>query len=617
MSTIAIEHDTAEQVDTDQLVTDSDAPAAEQAEALPGRYELIDVKNVIVNKANIREQATANAGIVANMKEEGAAGLIQPIVVVEIEPKKYSLIAGEGRLLSARDAGLKKIPAIIREDLGLRRDQIASMLKENVHRTDLTSAEVAAGIEQLQIEGLSVTGIMKKTGIKRAKVAQALTVAGMGEAKTAVAGLDIPQAATAAAFADDPKALARLVEAAKEGPDAFKKKVIAETQTKESAAKLAARTAELTAAKVTLLAKQPDTYNTPVQRVNALAHDGKALTAADHATCPGHAAYLTIRSWDGAVMEDYYCTDWKANKHKQRNQQGAFSVTGPLTDKEKAARKEVRENNAAMRVAIAFRHDWIRDNLMTRKTLPKGAALLIAELMVTEAHLIGRWMRDPARPLLAEFMGQETGSKVEVKATTDARCHIYSLAVIAAAHERELGPRSWDGAPNTTAARWLTFLGSLGYPIDPIEQKIIDKVTADAKKKAKAEAKAAAKAEAKTEPMQESAVPDVPAEPEPQEPDADPADPSEATTPAGEPHGYALGGYVLVEVDDAWHVIDPDGDHIMTSTTPTDAATAADWATARLADLRGLTATWYPDHTADHGHHLRAITTTTPELVAA
>ncbi|TDD02915.1 ParB/RepB/Spo0J family partition protein [Saccharopolyspora terrae] len=74
-------------------------------------------------------------------------GLMQPIVVREIEDDQYELIMGERRWRASQLAGLEYIPAIVREtkDDALLRDA----LLENIHRVQLNPLEEAAAYQQL------------------------------------------------------------------------------------------------------------------------------------------------------------------------------------------------------------------------------------------------------------------------------------------------------------------------------------------------------------------------------------------------------------------------------------------------------------------------------------
>jgi ParB family chromosome partitioning protein len=74
-------------------------------------------------------------------------GLLQPVVVREIDPDGYELVMGERRWRAAQRAGLSDIPAIVRAtpDDALLRDA----LLENLHREQLNPLEEAAAYAQL------------------------------------------------------------------------------------------------------------------------------------------------------------------------------------------------------------------------------------------------------------------------------------------------------------------------------------------------------------------------------------------------------------------------------------------------------------------------------------
>ncbi|WP_034267754.1 ParB/RepB/Spo0J family partition protein [Haloechinothrix halophila] len=81
-------------------------------------------------------------------------GLMQPIVVRQLEGENYELVMGERRLRAAERAGLETIPAIVRQtaDDAMLRDA----LLENIHRVQLNPLEEASAYQQL-LEEFEVT----------------------------------------------------------------------------------------------------------------------------------------------------------------------------------------------------------------------------------------------------------------------------------------------------------------------------------------------------------------------------------------------------------------------------------------------------------------------------
>jgi len=76
-------------------------------------------------------------------------GVIQPLLVTSdpAQPDLYILIAGERRWLAARQAGLERVPVILREATDQQRLELA--LIENVQRSDLGPLETAEAYRQL------------------------------------------------------------------------------------------------------------------------------------------------------------------------------------------------------------------------------------------------------------------------------------------------------------------------------------------------------------------------------------------------------------------------------------------------------------------------------------
>lgn len=96
-------------------------------------------------------------------------GLIQPIVVTQ-KDGYYSIIAGERRWRASKLAGLKEIPAIIREDNEKINSEIS--LIENMQREDLNPVEKAMGIRTLiDNYGMSQEEVAKKLGKGRSTIA--------------------------------------------------------------------------------------------------------------------------------------------------------------------------------------------------------------------------------------------------------------------------------------------------------------------------------------------------------------------------------------------------------------------------------------------------------------
>ena len=96
-------------------------------------------------------------------------GIIQPLTVRRIDDNRYQLITGERRLRAAAKAGLKKVPAYIREAEDENMLELA--LVENIQREDLDAIEVAISYQRLMEEiNLTQETLGERVGKKRATV---------------------------------------------------------------------------------------------------------------------------------------------------------------------------------------------------------------------------------------------------------------------------------------------------------------------------------------------------------------------------------------------------------------------------------------------------------------
>jgi ParB family transcriptional regulator, chromosome partitioning protein len=101
-----------------------------------------------------------------------ASGLIQP-VVLRRAGAGYQLIAGERRWRAAREAGLERIPAIVREATDVESLELA--LLENLLRADLNPMEEAEAFQRLMGEfGWTQEELGGRVGKDRSSIANTL-----------------------------------------------------------------------------------------------------------------------------------------------------------------------------------------------------------------------------------------------------------------------------------------------------------------------------------------------------------------------------------------------------------------------------------------------------------
>jgi ParB family transcriptional regulator, chromosome partitioning protein len=122
--------------------------------------------------------------LAASIREHG---LVEPILVRR-EGARYRIVAGERRWRAAQRAGLREIPALLREASDSEAFELA--LVENLQREDLNAIEEAEAFEVLVREhGLTQEEVAAKVGRERSTIANALRLLRLpAEVRDAVRG---------------------------------------------------------------------------------------------------------------------------------------------------------------------------------------------------------------------------------------------------------------------------------------------------------------------------------------------------------------------------------------------------------------------------------------------
>lgn len=102
-------------------------------------------------------------------------GIMQNLTVVPRSEGGYTVIIGHRRSEAARLAEIPAVPCIIAEMS--EREQVATMLLENMQRVDLTAYEQAQGFQMMIDFGESVESIAEKTGFSKKTVRGRLKMA--------------------------------------------------------------------------------------------------------------------------------------------------------------------------------------------------------------------------------------------------------------------------------------------------------------------------------------------------------------------------------------------------------------------------------------------------------
>lgn len=125
----------------------------------------IPVTRLFPHPDNPRKDLGDLTELANSIKEKG---IMQNLTVVPRIDSTYTVIIGHRRLAAAKAAGLVEVPCIITEMSP--QEQVATMLLENMQRSDLTLYEQAQGFQMMIDFGENVETISKKTGLSESTV---------------------------------------------------------------------------------------------------------------------------------------------------------------------------------------------------------------------------------------------------------------------------------------------------------------------------------------------------------------------------------------------------------------------------------------------------------------
>ncbi len=477
---------------------------------------MIAVDKLIAHPGNVREDLDLSTEFCASIAENGVR---VPLLITTGADGNYRVIEGHRRLAAAVKAGLVTSPYDLdSERAGDEAGQYLDMVTANsgAYRKNFTPLEEATALFAAHEAGATRTRIRKATGRKADQVKTALAAGGLSaDTREQISGLDpqltLDELALLAEFESNPDALEQLIMAV---DNRYPLEHVAERIRLEQA-----ETAEHERVRAELEAVgcQVTAEIVPGSSLlTSLAHDGEDLTPDNHKDCPGHGAFFRAHDRRNPV---FYCTDPAANGHTYRWAQHAAPATAaangdgpgggdgavphgpggmkspgtfaaqhrvpdPVPDPAaEQARRLVIEGNKAWTAAAEVRKRWVAQ-LLSRRTPPKDVMRFIAEQLLTMPDALRRGLPAAAgRLVFIELTGKPLEAVLrDCETYAQARLPLLTLAPIAIAYESEMageGDRrntwrtdKWAPCSRKEAARWLTFLASLGYKLSAIEQAV-------------------------------------------------------------------------------------------------------------------------------------------------
>ncbi|MGP0224044.1 ParB/RepB/Spo0J family partition protein [Paenarthrobacter sp. NCHU4564] len=427
--------------------------------------EMLD-PNALTVDVNVRKEAGLTKEFVASIKEHG---VLVPVVAHRTEDGTVHVLMGQRRTLGAIEAGATTIPVLV-GDTPEEAERLATQVVENDHRSALTDGDRAEAFHQMALLGVSASVIARKMGAKKALVETALKVKANPTAAQALdQGLTLEQSAVIEEFADDADAVALLESLAIENPGNFAHRAQRLRDERKNNALLAEACAEAASKGLTVLEEDPGYYDYkgPAAMISALTTvKGERLSEAD-----ADAVYIGI-GYSGLVTR-FAVADWKARGLRKDGKAPA----GGMTEEEKAARREIIENNKAMDSAEVVRREFIK-TLLTRKALPKNAQKFIAHTIAHSSYILTKALNKTE--ITAELLGTGTGYG-EFAAYVDkptTKPETVTLATMITAYEANIDRTSWRSR-NSDTRYYLTQLTAWGYEPSDVETIILTNPTTE------------------------------------------------------------------------------------------------------------------------------------------
>jgi ParB family transcriptional regulator, chromosome partitioning protein len=261
----------------------------------PGELEL---------DTNVRDDAALDSDFVASIREHG---VLQPVTAFRTPDGVVKVRDGQRRVLWAIQAALTTIPVYVRaaahtDERAAAAERIVHQIVTNDHRTALTDAQRAKGINQMLLDGISVTKVAKKLAVRRETIDAAAATA--ATSAVAMAALDsgqlgLHEAAALTEFDDDQKATEALLKVA--GTKMFDHQLAQLRQQRIDDAAYAEAAAHYQAQGYTILDERPQWRDRSRVGLRHLRTADGDIASEEHVTNPAHWAILLV---EGEILVD-------------------------------------------------------------------------------------------------------------------------------------------------------------------------------------------------------------------------------------------------------------------------------------------------------------------------
>lgn len=176
------------------LADTSTSAAPQEAEPVvvqgdTGSLVLLPVDKLHPHPDNPRKELGDLTELADSIKANGIYQNLTVIPLVDVDPDAtidlgddhYTVIIGHRRLAAAKLAGLAEVPCVV--TTMTEKDQVQTMLMENMQRSDLTVYEQAQGFQMMLDLGATVDEIAEKSGFSTATVRRRVKMMELDQAK--------------------------------------------------------------------------------------------------------------------------------------------------------------------------------------------------------------------------------------------------------------------------------------------------------------------------------------------------------------------------------------------------------------------------------------------------
>lgn len=433
----------------------------------------LKMSEIIENPDNPRRQLGDLVGLVGSIN---AIGLVEPIVVRELERGQYIIVSGARRFAACKKLKYlptDTLPCIVRAD---DTNEALASIAENTAREDLSVDELATAVHRLEGLSMSDEEISAALAIPAGDVDHARVLAKASKtAKLKLKALapnfrqfTLAESAALVKYAGDDTRAGELAEVIEYEPEQLLH-VISRFEEADARTQLIA---DLRSSMNGIPEVAPfREWERPAAGVEPLHNlatgDGKTMTPACHKGC-AYAGFLignidggySSRGKDPAIV--HYCMDWKSAGHKllEKPKQVWPGVrsTGkgaPQSDEAAAQRRTVIANNKLWGPARSVREMWI-GSFILQKELNQAAKLwVLNEILIDHTRL--------ASP---SFRGTVPGFE---------QSFVIVWSQLVTAREELLKQCTWrpQSYLQSLFDRYFRMLKVQGYPVSEIESLLI------------------------------------------------------------------------------------------------------------------------------------------------